>query len=147
MSAFLLVLVILIILVGLTRRWLLYRPVAAPTSEPFDGVIYQVGQAAVAERRSPAPEVTVIGVPGYCENARYFTAHYADPRIQLIILISADYHPGLDCQSLAAAPWADLPSVAAGSVEYDAQVLCQALSQLPKTGHIRIHGHSRGGAV
>ncbi|HBX41310.1 MAG TPA: alpha/beta hydrolase, partial [Marinobacter adhaerens] len=34
-----------------------------------------------------------------------------------------------------------------GTIEYDACILNQALSSLPTTQNIRVHGHSRGGAV
>src|SRR5699024_2439048 len=38
-------------------------------------------------------------------------------------------------------------TVPAGSIEYDAQVLVQALENLPCSDVVRVHGHSRGGAV
>ncbi|HEX5515424.1 MAG TPA: alpha/beta fold hydrolase, partial [Gammaproteobacteria bacterium] len=115
--------------------------------EPFDGVAYAVGSATITERRVSEPRATVICMHGYCENARYFTQAYADPGIQLILVSSADYHTGLAGAESQQAAWPHVPDAPAGSIEYDASVLNQALEHLPKTDHIRVHGHSRGGAV
>lgn len=146
-NAFFILLALAVVSVVLLRRSLLHRPVPAPASEPFEGVVYSIGSATVAERSARDPRATVLCVPGYCENARYFTGHYADPRIQLILMGSADYHTGLACDQRCDAPWAKAPDAPEGSIEYDALVLIQALEQLPKSDHIRVHGHSRGGAV
>jgi pimeloyl-ACP methyl ester carboxylesterase len=131
----------------LLRRWLLFRSAPAPASEPFDGVSYAVGSATVSERRADEPQATVICMHGYCENARYFTQAYADPEIQLILVSSADYHTGLSGAQVREADWARVPDATEGSIGYDAMVLNQALEHLPRTDHIRVHGHSRGGAV
>lgn len=147
MNAFFVLLALVALGLVLLRRSLLYRPVPAPASEPFEGVVYSVGSASVIERAGRDPRATVICMPGYCENARYFTGYYADPQIQLILLVSADYHTGLACGKPREAPWAKAPDAPEGSIEYDAMVLLQTLEQLPKTDHIRVHGHSRGGAV
>lgn len=147
MFAFLL-LVAGLIGVELTRRWLLQRPVPPPPSEPFAGVHYPVGSATVSERATAAaPRATVICMPGYCENVRYFTRAYADPDIQLILVSSAGYYTGLDGGQVQQAAWAHPPDAPEGSIEYDAMVLNQALEHLPRSDRIRVHGHSRGGAV
>ena len=147
MSVFLALVAAAVIGLLLVRRWLLYRPAPPPASEPFDGVAYAVGRATITERRVSEPRATVICMHGYCENARYFTQAYAVPEIQLILVSSADYHTGLAGAESLQATWARAPDAPAGSIEYDADVLNQALEQLPKTDHIRVHGHSRGGAV
>jgi pimeloyl-ACP methyl ester carboxylesterase len=129
------------------RRWLLHREWGRRRAEPFDGVVYHVGKAAVAERRCDEPRVTVLAVHGFVEELRYFTHFYDDPGVQLIALTSCDYHVAIDEPRHERADWASVPSAPPGSIEYDAAVLVQALEHLPRAPHVRVHGHSRGGAV
>jgi pimeloyl-ACP methyl ester carboxylesterase len=126
---------------------LLYRVGAPRQIENFDGVIYRVGRAAVAERRGGNPRATVIAMHGYLENPCYFTRYYDDPGIQLIVLTSGDYHVPFTGAEYRNSGWAVTPRYALGTIEYDAAVLVQALEHLVKTKSIRVHGHSRGGAV
>jgi len=126
------------------RWWLLYRQQPGPVQEPFDGVVYAIGEATVAERTCVSPRTTVVCMHGFVESPAYFTGFYADPSVQLVLISSADYHP---LATPVPAPWARPLSAAPGSIEYDAAVLVQALEHLPKTRSIRVHGHSRGGAV
>lgn len=137
----------LVLIVLAARRWLLRRVGVPRPGEVFDGVVYEVGCAAVAERRSENPRTTVIGMHGFVENMRYFTGFYRDPAIQLILLTSCDYHVPIQNPEYRPASWARIPKAVEGSIEYDADVLIQALEHLPKTDRIRVHGHSRGGAV
>lgn len=126
-------------------RWLLVRRVQAPPAlAPFDGAVYQVGEATVLERASKDARVTVVCMHGYLENFGYFLPFYSAPDIQLIMISSAGYHaPG----PATIPAWARPVAGTAGTVEYDAEVLVQALEHLPKTARVRVHGHSRGGAV
>jgi pimeloyl-ACP methyl ester carboxylesterase len=129
----------------LLARWLLVRrPQAPPALDPFDGAVYRVGEATVLERTSKDPTMTVVCMHGYLENFGYFLQFYSAPDIQLIMISSAGYHtPGP-----ATSPgWARPVPGAAGTIEYDAAVLVQALEHLPRTARVRVHGHSRGGAV
>lgn len=144
---FVLVLLIVVAVLVWLRGRLLRRLCRAPAGRPFDGVVYRVGEAAVAERTGRAPYATVICMHGFVENGHYFTRFYGDPAIQLILLTSANYHVTLLGADRREAPWATAPDAVAGSIEYDAMVLLQALEHLPRTGSIRVHGHSRGGAV
>jgi pimeloyl-ACP methyl ester carboxylesterase len=126
-------------------RWLLVRRLQAPpTLEPFDGTVYRVGEATVLERTSSDASATVVCMHGYLENFGYFMPFYSSPEVQLILISSAGYHtPGP-----AISPgWARPVAGVAGTIEYDAAVLVQALENLPRTGRVRVHGHSRGGAV
>lgn len=142
-----LIIVILVIAVGYGLRLvLLYRVGTAPRAEDFAGVVFRVGQAAVAERSAPQPRATVVAMPGLFENPRYFTRFYSDPDIQLILLTSADYHVPFAAEPTNA-DWATPPPSVPGTIEYDAAVLVQALEHLPKSAAVRVHGHSRGGAV
>ena len=126
------------------RWWLVLREQAPPAFEPFEGAVYRVGEAAVLERTSKDPRVTVVCMHGFLENIGYFLPVYAGPEVQLILISSAGYHtPGAATVPAWARPVAGDP----GTIEYDAAVLVQALEHLPRTSRVRVHGHSRGGAV
>ncbi|MFP2929290.1 alpha/beta hydrolase [Pyxidicoccus sp. 3LG] len=135
------------ILVLALRQWLLHRECEPARAEPFDGDVYRVGKAAIAERRGDNPRATVICMHGFVADMRYFTHHYSDPDLQLILLTSCDYHLPITNPRFKDAPWAKVPTEREGTIPYDAAVLVQALEHLPKTDNIRVHGHSRGGAV
>lgn len=142
-------LVLALVFLGV-RQWLLYREGAMLFDEPFDGVVYRVGDAVVAERRCPQPDrprATVICMHGFVENLAYFTHFYDDPQIQLILVNSCGYHVPITDPEYRQASWAEVPKAAKGTIEYDAMVLNQALEHLPRSDTIRVHGHSRGGAV
>jgi pimeloyl-ACP methyl ester carboxylesterase len=129
------------------RAWLVHRAWDAPPAVRLDAVAYDVGSAVIIERNGPAQWATVICMPGFLEDPRYFLHTYADPDLQLILLSSADYHVPFAGLKRQPAPWARTPTVEPGTIEYDAMVLVQALEHLPRTTSIRVHGHSRGGAV
>ena len=129
------------------RQVLLRQSIPQHHHEPFDGVLYRVGRATVAERRSAQPKDTVVAMHGFLEDMRYFTDLYSDPDVQLIALTSADYHVPVTDPVLVDPPWAHEPDAVPGTIAYDAAVLVQALEHLPKTRDVRVHGHSRGGAV
>lgn len=131
---------------GIGRALLLRRPPPPARREPFEGALYRVGRAWVAERASREPHATVVCMHGFCEDPRYFTRYYADPGVQLILIASGGYRVTLAGDATVPA-WAVEPAEPLGSIEYDAEVLAQALAQLPRTGRVRVHGHSRGGAV
>jgi pimeloyl-ACP methyl ester carboxylesterase len=84
---------------------------------------------------------------GFVADMRYFTHYYSDPDLQLILLTSCDYHVPITGPRYRSAPWVKPPTEREGTIAYDAAVLVQALEHLPRTGSIRVHGHSRGGAV
>ncbi|WP_224242660.1 alpha/beta hydrolase [Hyalangium gracile] len=137
----------IVILFLALRQWLLHRESSPPGREPFDGDVYRVGKAAIAERRCEHPRATVICMHGFVADMRYFTHYYRDPDLQLILLTSCDYHVPITEPRYRSAPWAKEPTAPEGSIAYDAAVLVQALEHLPRTRNIRVHGHSRGGAV
>jgi len=136
-----------VIAVALLRIWLLHRASPRAHQEHFEGTVLAVGKAAVAERGPPEPRVTVVAMHGFLEDPRYFTAYYAAPDIQLIALTSCDYHVPFGDGAPPQASWATTPTASEGSIRYDAEVLVQALEHLPRSERIRVHGHSRGGAV
>ena len=139
--------IVAVLAVFLARQWLLNRESQMRPGEPFDGVVYAVGAAAIAERHCDAPRATVICMHGFVENMGYFTHFYQDPQIQLILLTSCGYHIPIANPQWRDAPWARVPGETEGHIEYDAMVLNQALEHLPRCERVRVHGHSRGGAV
>ena len=129
------------------RQWLAYQTTPQRHAEPFDGVVYQVGQAAVAERRCENPRATVVAMHGFAEDMRYFADYYSEKDVQLIALTSCGYHIPIEQPHYQAADWPAEPDEPEDTIEYDAQVLLQALEHLPRSNTVRVHGHSRGGAV
>ena len=89
----------------------------------------------------------MIAMHGFLENPCYFTRYYDEPDIELILLTSGDYHVPFTHAEYRQAEWERSPPYLLGTIEYDAAVLVQALEHLPTTRSIRVHGHSRGGAV
>ncbi len=135
------------VLVVVLRQWMLSRECPPRPAQPFDADVYPVGKAAIIERRGDNPRTTVICMHGFVSDMRYFVEHYKDPSIQLILLMSCDYHVPISSPRFKSASWAKTPSAPEGTIPYDAAVLVQALEHLPRTDRVRVHGHSRGGAV
>ena len=140
-----LVFALLVLVALVVMRWLLVRRVQAPLAhEPFEGAIYRIGEATVLERTSKDPRVTVVCMHGYLENFGYFMPFYSAPDIQLVMISSAGYYTP---EPATTPDWARPVPGEPGTIEYDAAVLVQALEHLPRTARVRVHGHSRGGAV
>lgn len=137
-----------VLIVVYLRRWLLRREIPQQQATTFKGELYTVGKATIARRSTgQPPRVSVIVMPGFMENFLYFTEHYSDPAVELILITSADYHvPVLEYRPTVPA-WSETPAAAPGSIAYDAEVLNLALRHLVTTANVRVHGHSRGGAV
>ncbi|MBL4835863.1 MAG: alpha/beta hydrolase [Pseudomonas sp.] len=137
-----------VLIIVYMRRWLLRREIPQQQATTFKGELYTVGQATIARRTSRQPaRASVIVMPGFMENFLYFTEFYCDPAIELIMITSADYHvPVLDGRATVPA-WSKPPAAEPGSIAYDAEVLNLALRNLVTTSNVRVHGHSRGGAV
>lgn len=132
----------------LLRTWGARVEATAPPTEVFDGTEYQVGACRVFERRCEAPRATVVCMHGFLESPHSFTHFYADPSLQLVLLSSADYAQPFSGQTSSEPVWVKTPIQGeVGDIEYDAQVLALALEHLPRSNTIRVHGHSRGGAV
>ncbi len=126
----------------------LIQPVESAYSEMFSGRVYRVGEGAVSVRNhSGEAERTVIGVHGFLENHCYFTQSYEAPTTELILLTCSNYHIPVNGVTPEKPEWAVAIKHLEGTIEYDACILHQALTNLPTTTNIRIHGHSRGGAV
>ena len=126
----------------------LIKPIESAYSEMFSGRVYRVGKGAVSVRNhSGEAEQTVIGVHGFLENHCYFTQAYDGPTTELILLTCSNYHIPVNGVTPETPDWEVPIKSLDGTIEYDARILNQALENLPTTDNIRIHGHSRGGAV
>lgn len=126
----------------------LIKPIEIAYSEMFSGQVYLVGQGAVSVRNHSGDALhTVIGVHGYLANHCYFTQLYDEPTTELILLTCSNYHIPVNGVTPEDAAWQSPIDELAGTIGYDAEILIQALELLPSSEHVRVHGHSRGGAV
>jgi pimeloyl-ACP methyl ester carboxylesterase len=126
----------------------LIKPIAQTYTEMFSGKIYSVGKGAVSVRNhAENAKHTVICVHGFLENHCYFTQAYQDPTTELVLLTCSNYHLPVEGPMPEPAAWEVPIKYLEATIEYDACILNQALANLPTTKNIRIHGHSRGGAV
>lgn len=126
----------------------LIKPIEQAYAEMFSGRVYRVGKAAVSVRNHSGEAVhTVIGVHGFLENHCYFTQTYDAPTTELILLTCSNYHIPVSGVTPESPDWEVPIKYPEATIEYDACVLNQALANLPTGQHVRLHGHSRGGAV
>ncbi len=126
----------------------LIKPIEQTYTEMFSGKVFTVGKGAVSVRNhSSKAEHTVIGVHGFLENHCYFTHSYQHPSTELILLTCSNYHVPVAGPMPEPADWEVPIKHLEATIEYDACILNQALAHLPTTNNVRIHGHSRGGAV
>lgn len=126
----------------------LIKPIEQTYTEMFSGKVYTVGKGAVSVRNhSSKAEYTVIGVHGFLENHCYFTQSYQDPSTELILITCSNYHIPVSGPMPEPADWEIPIKYLEATIEYDANILIQALVNLPTTNRVRVHAHSRGGAV
>ncbi len=126
----------------------LLRPIEATYSEMFSGKVYKVGKGAVSIRNHSAKAAnTVIAVHGFLENHCYFSQSYQAPDTELILITCSNYHIPVSGPVPKDAPWQYPIKYLEATIEYDACILNQAMQNVPTTQRIRVHGHSRGGAV
>jgi pimeloyl-ACP methyl ester carboxylesterase len=126
----------------------LLRPIDPTYTEMFSGKVYSVGKGAVSVRNQSAQAThSVICVHGFLENHCYFTQSYNDPTTELILITCSNYHTPVSGPKTEPAPWEVPIKHLEATIEYDACILIQALENLATTEHVRVHGHSRGGAV
>lgn len=132
------------------RQRQLDRPTLPIYAKDFDGDLLRVGACHVLMRRAAAtPRATVVCVPGFLEEVWYFDGLYEDADLDCIYLNNADYHVTTVAPEARAQPAAwDRPlPYAVGTISHDAAVLNQVLTHGVRNGPVRLHGHSRGGAV
>lgn len=149
MNGWLLVVGLAALTVALRRRYL-DRPTQPIYAKDFDGEICRIGAChALVRRASGEPRGTVICVPGFLEEVWYFDSLYDDPQIDCIYLNNADYHVttvAADARAVQAS-WDHPLPYAVGTIEHDAAVVNRILEKLLRSPQVRLHGHSRGGAV
>ncbi len=117
----------------------------------FDGELLKVGSTFIARRPAKNGSTrTLICIPGFLEDMRYFQDVYKNDDAELILLNNANYHcPFLtesDAGNVTELDWPKNP-YAIGTIEHDAFYLGTALERLATGDDIYLHGHSRGGAV
>jgi pimeloyl-ACP methyl ester carboxylesterase len=88
-----------------------------------------------------------VAIHGFLEDWRYFTGLYCDPAVELICINSGGYHCPDNHAATVIPDWSQDPPYPLGTIAYDAHVLNQALVHLGRGRKVRVHGHSRGGAV
>ena len=126
----------------------LIKPIEQSYTEMFSGKVFTVGKGAVSVRNhSGEAKHTVIGVHGFLENHGYFTQLYQDSSTELILLTCSNYHVPVSGPMPEPADWEVPIKFLEATIQYDACILNQTLANLPSTKNVRIHGHSRGGAV
>ncbi|QIB50485.1 alpha/beta fold hydrolase [Pseudomonas sp. OIL-1] len=136
-----------VLIVVYVRRFLLRRETPPLQAATFDGEIFKVGKAAIARRAGTDTKSSVVVVHGFAENFTYFSRYYAAPHLELIKLSCADYHLPVENPNYVAAEWTFVPKHQPGTIAYDAAVLNLAIEHLVSHSSLRVHGHSRGGAV
>ena len=130
------------------RQYLLNASQSPHNHEPFAGEIFKAGQATIAYRPARIEaNATVIAMPGFLEDHRYFTGLYSDPDLELILINSCNYHPPVIPSKQKTCGFFNSHGFDLDSIEYDAAVLNWAMENLVSTNQVRLHGHSRGGAV
>ncbi|SDU33756.1 alpha/beta hydrolase [Halopseudomonas salegens] len=136
-----------VLVVFYLRRWLLRKEIPQQQAIEYSGELFAVGAATLARSGPDTPRQSVIAVHGFVENFLYFTEFYKDPALELILFTSADYHTPVTRLKPITPDWATVPKARPGTIAYDADVLNQALEHLARGQDVRVHGHSRGGAV
>ncbi len=136
------------LLVHRFRQRQLFAELPKRNHEEFEGTLFQVDRSLVAYRAARnGSSQTIVAMHGWVEDHRYFTELYGPTDAELILINSCDYHGPNIGQVRDTPSWAQTPNYGLGSIEYDAAILIQAVENLATGSQLRLHGHSRGGAV
>ncbi|WP_304638625.1 alpha/beta fold hydrolase [Pseudomonas sp.] len=138
---------LVILVVVYLRRFLLRKDVEPAQRVPFRGELYPVGGATLSRQRSGNPKQSVVVVHGFVENFLYFTRYYDQPDLELVGVTCSGYNLPVEAPRFSSVDWTKTPEPPVGTIAHDAQVLILALEHLVSTDTVRVHGHSRGGAV
>lgn len=117
----------------------------------FAGELMKVGSTYIARRPAiNGCSRSIIGFPGFLEDMRYFQDLYKDDDAELILVNNANYHcpflkPGVT-SDVSRLEWPKNPYLT-GTIEHDGFYLRLVLERLVTGREVRLHGHSRGGAV
>jgi len=133
--------------VHLLRQYWTHRRLPQVHTMEFDGELFEVGETSIAVHRTAARSTrTLICVPGFLEDVRYFLSLYRDRGYELILIGNANYYSPFVPNAVETLSWESNPH-SPGSIEYDAFFVAQAVQSLATTDDVVLHGHSRGGAV
>jgi pimeloyl-ACP methyl ester carboxylesterase len=145
------ILLLLLVALHAYREYWRLRTLAQMHRGEFSGELMKVGSTYIARRPAiNGCSRSIICFPGFLEDMRYFQALYKDDDAQLILVNNANYHcPFLGegaASDVIKLDWPENPYLI-GSIEHDGFYLGLALERLANGSEVRLHGHSRGGAV
>lgn len=134
--------------VAALRYWQLDRTTPNPFRYFLPMEVHAVGESYVLVRRAAGqPRLSVVCVPGFLEDVWYFRNYLIDTTVEVILVGNSDYHLPVVQAKPQVPSWAQPNPHEVGTIEYDAAVLNQALEHLVTAQRVKLHGHSRGGAV
>lgn len=130
------------------RQYWAHRDLEKLHHAPFNGEVFIAEETTIAISRpdSTPPVKTVICVPGFLEDMRYFLDLYEGQGYELILINNASYHSPFSLENARSLGWNKNPFSPA-TIEYDAFFVAKAMEDLVTTSDVVLHGHSRGGAV
>jgi pimeloyl-ACP methyl ester carboxylesterase len=149
----LLIVIVLLAMIPLVRRFLANKIWAAPPGEEFAGSMFTLGANLVCcPDRSHLPadvvdQATLICFPGFLEDMRFFLEVHRDTPARLIIVNNANYQNPFDCDATASPDWYTQNPYPVGTIAHDAYCVNQVLEHMTGQERVVLHGHSRGGAV
>ena len=144
--------------IHLLRKFVSARITTARNHEDFSGTLFQIDRSVVAyqpqegkadadQNIDQSADRSIICMHGWLEDHRYFTGTYTPEDGELILINSCDYHVPVLNQTPKVEAWSNIIGYPARTIEYDAAVLIRAVENLATSDNLRLHGHSRGGAV
>lgn len=130
------------------RQYWAHRDLDKLHHAPFSGDVLIAEETTIGVKRpeSGAATKTIICVPGFLEDMRYFLDLYEGQGYELILINNASYHSPFALDDARSLSWAKNPFRPA-TIEYDAFFVAKAIEDLATTDQVVLHGHSRGGAV
>lgn len=133
--------------IHLLRQYWTRRALPQVHSMTFDGRLYRTDATTIAVQR---PECgarrTLLCMPGFLEDVRYFLSLYEGRGYELILVNNANYHSPFTTEEEQPLRWESNPHPV-GTIAHDGYIVAQAVRHLATTDDIVLHGHSRGGAV
>jgi pimeloyl-ACP methyl ester carboxylesterase len=129
------------------REYWLRRDLPQIYTGEFQGELMKVGATYIGRRLARNDsQRSIICFPGFLEDMRYFQDVYAEDDAELILVNNAHYHCPFPAADVTELEWPENP-YSIGTIEHDAFYLGLVLERLANGREVRLHGHSRGGAV